>query len=125
MSDKKIADLGIDELKEQKKKSISRKEYFEALYSTLKNKLRDAKRMAYTEKKFLPPKEYRDLETKMKEHLAEIRKTELLVSEINHEIKKREAFIFERLFVDECRESLPIETWTRIFDKVKLKMLKA
>ena len=125
MVNKKLADLGIDELKEERKKVLDRKNYYSELYSKLKAKKQDAAALAHSQKKFLPPSEFRNLENKLKEYNDEIQKLQQLSGEINSEIKKKESFIFERMFVNVCKEKLSQDKWSEIFEEAKFRILNA
>ncbi len=124
MDQKKMADLGIDELKGYRKSVLERKSFYEGLYRVIKTKIEDAKRLAHTEKKFLPPSQLRSLENKLKEHGDEVQKLQKLSGDINSEIKRKEAFIFERMFVDLCKAEMPADQWSRICEKIHFKILK-
>ncbi len=124
MDQKEIAALGIEELKGYRKSVLEHKSFYEDLYHVLKTKIEDAKRLAHTEKKFLPPKELRSLENKLKEHGDEVQKLQSLSGDINSEIKRKEAFIFERMFVDLCKAEMPPDQWSRICEQIHFKILK-
>lgn len=124
MSEKNLSDLGIDQLKEERKKVLERKDYYSELYTKLKHKKQDAAALAHSQKKFLPPSEFRNLENKLKEYHNEIEKLQKLSGDINSEIKKKEAFIFERMFVNVCKEKLSMDKWNELFEETKFRILK-
>ncbi len=122
MNNKEISSLGIEDLKDQREKTISRMGYYEGLYRAIRDKIDDAKRRAHTEKKFLPPSELRNLENKAREYNDEIQRLQRLSGSINSEIKKRESFILERIIVDICKSRLSHDTWSEILDEAKYKI---
>lgn len=124
MPDIKISDLSPEELRLEKKKVLERREYYFELYCTFKKKKQDAAVLASVDKKFLPPSEYRAIENKLKEYNDEVQKLQALSGEINSEIKKKESFIFERVFVDVCKEKLTEDKWNEIFNESKFRIIK-
>lgn len=124
MLPKEIATLGIEELKLKREEVLQRKDYYSELYTKLKHKKQDAAALAHSQKKFMPPSEFRNLENKLKEYHNEIKKLQKLSGDINSEIKKKEAFIFERMFVNVCKEKLSTDKWNELFEETKFRILK-
>lgn len=124
MNNKELANLGIEELKLKREEVLTRKKFYEELHLVIKTKIQDAKILAHTQNKYLPPSEFRALENKLKEHSDEVQRLQKLSGDINSEIKKKESFIFERVFVDICKERLSHDTWSDIFNEAKFRILK-